>query len=541
MTLKSLSPIGVAIESFFNVISKNDGLKVRFVLNNTQRFLDASLTGRDLVPKARQEGVSTYVLARFCVRCLTESNIKCAIISHEKESTQRLLQRAQFFYETMRGPMKPKLSKSSANVIQVAETGSEIYIGTAGSRAFGRGDTINALHCSEYPMWPDPANLITGLLEAVPLSGEVIIEATGKGPGDDYHSRCMQAVSGNGVYRVHFIPWTMEPEYSLPITKEQTERLMSSLDPDIEEPDLAHILSPGQLLWRRMKLSDMGYDLIKFKREYPLYLHECFAANEYSVFYRVFYEETYLWVQYDQNTYILDGHPKQGYAYAMGVDPAGGTGAQDRDNACIQIICTDTNEQVAEFTSKSIPPDHLASHINRLGRMFNNAYIVVESNNYGLVTLDNLRKVYPKSLIFASGSAYGSSLPEKEYELTDMGFRTSSRTKPLLIGRLQRDLGDGMRIHSEALRGELSTFVETDKGTMEAIQGCHDDRVMALACANWGVPKAVSMNQSSIIRPDLSGQPFMLENLLAELEDCPSPLGPSPNYGNSLYAYLNDL
>jgi hypothetical protein len=49
------------------------------------------------------------------------------------------------------------------------KTNSMFYIGTAGARKFGRGDTITDLHCSEYAFWENPVDLFSGLTDAVPL------------------------------------------------------------------------------------------------------------------------------------------------------------------------------------------------------------------------------------------------------------------------------------------------------------------------------------------------------------------------------------
>ncbi len=77
-----MTPEAIIIESMFKVVTK-EGDDVPFVLNSTQRRLDDGLTGRDLIPKARQEGVSTFFLARYTAACLRKRNVKAVIISHE--------------------------------------------------------------------------------------------------------------------------------------------------------------------------------------------------------------------------------------------------------------------------------------------------------------------------------------------------------------------------------------------------------------------------------------------------------------------------
>ena len=68
------------IENLLMIADKNQQ-DVPFVLNSAQASLDANLTGRDIIPKARQEGISSYYQARALVKCLSERNTSAVIIS----------------------------------------------------------------------------------------------------------------------------------------------------------------------------------------------------------------------------------------------------------------------------------------------------------------------------------------------------------------------------------------------------------------------------------------------------------------------------
>jgi len=72
--------------------------------------------------------------------------------------------------------------------------------------------------------------------------------------------------------------------------------------------------------------------------------------------------------------------------------------------------------------------------------------------------------------------------------LNDYGFRTKKNTKPLLVGGIQSALWgeggkNGLTIRSPFLASELGAF--TDE--FEAAKGFHDDLVMALGLALWGL------------------------------------------------------
>jgi hypothetical protein len=76
---------------------------------------------------------------------------------------------------------KPQTGADSRTEITFPELHSSIYIGTAGARAFGRGDTIRKILLSEMSFYEDPETILSGVEDAVPLTGELTIECTPNG------------------------------------------------------------------------------------------------------------------------------------------------------------------------------------------------------------------------------------------------------------------------------------------------------------------------------------------------------------------------
>lgn len=476
-----MTPERSVIEALFHIVNK-EGLDVPFRLNEAQVQIDDALTNRGLFPKARQEGVSMYFLARGLTRALGVQNTRAVIISHDTESTQRLLSRVHYFIETMEGP-KPVIKTSNKNEITFPKRNSVIYIGTAGSRNFGRGDTITDLHCSEVAYWPDTKRLMTGLLQAVPRrTGFVSIESTGNGPGDWFHKACMNSMKGQSSFKLHFLPWNQFAEYETPGSPDEDRSLMNNLSEEFEEPELVsgYHLTPAQLRWRRTVLEEMDFDLVAFRREYPICLDDCFASAGSSIFWRTGFVETDEWVRVSPTLHILQGHPYPDNTYRIGADVGGGVG---KDSSVAEIFCNETDEQVGEWVSNRVPPDEFGSILKGLGFQFNTAYLVVESNNHGIVTLGELRGKYPTEKLHKL--AYKGEGPEPVSKLLDLGLRTTRRNKPLMIGSLRRDLAHETIIHSPLLKSELSTFIEHDDGSLGAKTGCFDDCVMAAAMANY--------------------------------------------------------
>jgi hypothetical protein len=469
------SPYRTVIESMFQIVNK-DGVRVPFRLNSVQARLDANWHRRQIIPKARQTTVSSYVIARYTAKCLAQENRTCVIISHEAEATARLLGRADYILSNLKGGLSPELGRHSRNEIYFKKTNSTFFIGTAGSRAFGHGDTITDLHLSEASRYPDAESIVRGAFPAAER-GEITVESTGNGVGNWFHRQCVRAREGIGM-RLHFFAWTDNDEYQLPFPSPEARSLfLASLRSDIEEPELlAAGVSAEQLAWRRERLYvDFEGDLRAFKESYPFTFDECFQSTGYGFFRRVRYVETDAWERTSANLYVLRNHPAPGLSYVIGADPSGGVG---RDNAVAQVFCLETAEQVAEFASAQAEPPEFADEVAALGRRFNNAYVNVERNNHGGTVLARLLDTYPLELLHR-GSHGEEATQEILSRLSHFGTAVTASSRGLILGTARRLLADEFTVHSPALRSELATFVETDSGKVEADSGCFDDRVMA--------------------------------------------------------------
>lgn len=479
-----LSPQAAIIETLFSIVSKEQEV-VPFTLNPMQRSLDAALRLRMAIPKARQHGISSLILAYFTVACLGTKNARAVIISHESDATQRLLDRVHFYVENLRGPSADV--QMNKNEVIFRKTDSTMWIGTAGSRKFGRGDMITHLHASEVAFWPNPKDIIAGLFQAVPRrTGTIFVESTGNGRGNWYHNLCTRAASGESSFGLHFLPFYVNPDYALPCTPEQAEELLNGLSEEWEEPQRVKTfnLTPGQILFRRAVLEELDFDLQKVNQEYPCELNDCFQAGGAGVFQKVVFVPTGDWVEVEKGFWKIKDHPKPGMHYVIGGDVAAGVG---KDYSEAEVFCLEENRQVGEWFSNKTQPDIFAHKLAWLGKHFNEAYLGVESNNHGILTLHQLKEggedkaeLYPSYKIYRTQARHKVGDVQR---LVDLGFKTNSRSKPLIIGLLRKELASGLVIHSSRLRDQLASFIEHEDGSLGAAEGSHDDGVIAMAVA----------------------------------------------------------
>lgn len=258
-----------------------------FILNDSQLYLHRKIenqklrTGkvRILLGKARQTGFSTYIGGRFYWRATHYRGQRVFILTHEQDATDNLFKMVDRFHEHCPEIIKPHTGASNAKELYFDKLDSGYAVGTAGTKAVGRSQTIQLLHGSEVHFWPNAAGHFAGVVQAVPdlPETEIILESTGNGVGGEFHERWQRAEAGDGDYEAIFIPWFMAREY----WREPEPGFL----PDEEEKEYArlHGLSDGQIYWRRMKIADLK-DPMLFKQEYPATADEMFQSTGHDSF-----------------------------------------------------------------------------------------------------------------------------------------------------------------------------------------------------------------------------------------------------------------
>lgn len=472
------------IENLFKIPNKN-GTVVPFELNEIQSKFYENYTGRDIILKARQMGMSSLILAMWLVDCIYHDNLNAVIVSHEADATRRLLDRAEFYLESLPDEVDVPLETSSRNEFKFEETGSRFYIGTAGSKAFGRGDTIHRAHLSELAWWAD-ASILTGLFQSIPDSGEIVIESTANGMGNDYHKRWVKAKNGEGRFTPHFFSWKDFDEY-------RADTKADNLTPKEQQLMAKHGLDRYQMQWRRYKIAEFTKDEDtglspeqQFNQEYPVTPNDAFISTGLNAFdterllgYKKKKPKSGKFltvggnVQFggDENGFWkIFKHPEDDHFYSMGVDTAKGSKKGNFSTAV--ILDNDTLEQVAEFRGK-LDTDIFIDEIKKAGEYYNMAYICPEVNYLGDELIRGLRDDY--SNLYYRNKATNSPKP---------GWIATKDNKNGVIQTLQAYIRrHDVILKSEALISECLSFIRDEHGKYHAAEGEHDDLVMALALA----------------------------------------------------------
>jgi hypothetical protein len=253
------------------------------VFNRMQQYLHARIEEhaernsgrvRVLILKARQQGCSTYVSARFYHQATHRRGQQVYILTHEQQATDNLFSMVQRFHEYCPEIVRPHTGASSAKELAFDVLDSGYAIGTAGTRAVGRSRTLQWFLGSEVAYWPNASEHFGGILQAVPnLAGtEIILESTAAGMGNEFHTRWLQAEAGIGDFEAIFVPWHWSDEYR--------REVPAGFAPDDEERECMeqHGLALEQMVWRRAKIAELK-DAALFRQEYPASAAEAFQFS----------------------------------------------------------------------------------------------------------------------------------------------------------------------------------------------------------------------------------------------------------------------
>jgi hypothetical protein len=475
------------IETLFSIQTK-DRLKIPYKLNPAQSFMDSNDNPdgrvRMIIAKARQKGFSSIILAKMATRCLSSSGTRAVCVSHESDATQRLLDKVDYYLKHIKGP-SPVFGRHSRQEMYFEKMESTFYIGTAGAKAFGRGDTISDLHCSEYAFWDDPIKHSAGLFQAVPFNGRIYIESTGNGRNNDFYYIWKNAEKMN--FTRIFYPWYADDEYALdlPDNIKEWKPTIPKHTQYLWELKTKLKLSDRQMNWYELKLGELRENLSLMQQEYPSEPEECFQSTGGAIFPNAICTPSNLWIaDRFEGKYInkLKGHPNKNYHYVIGADPSGGTG---NDDAAFNIFCIETWEQVFEFADAYTNPIDFAEFLCIAGKMYNDAFIVCEKNNHGAAVVPYLERNYNKAKLFKRKNATKSAKAE-------FGWLNSQTSKHALVGAILEDLSE-LTIYGELTVGELKGFEENADGKMG---GKSDNTVIAVGLGMLGLQKYLSQRKT---------------------------------------------
>ena len=529
------------------IADKGKGRDTAFTLNRAQRkYLKAMEQLRlhekpiDIILlKARQWGGSTltqlYMLWIQLVHKRNWNSVICGDIEKQSSIVAGMLAKVISRYPAWATGGK-RLTTSPYQGAQktrvISWSNSRYSLGSAQKPDSLRSEDISMAHLTEVGLWKathgrKPEDLVQSIFGSI-ASGPYtmkIMESTAKGVGNFFHRTWIDATEQRNNFTPVFIPWFAIDLYSKPTGQANYDSFIDSMD-EYEQ----HLFSLGATLeaiaWYRDKRREMPDEWRLFS-EFPSTADEAFQSTGRRVF-KISYvnsmrkncvpppfigdiafcedeksgkgkskfvaaaagekEENNLsvWLMPDNDNQLRD-------RYIVTVD-VGGTGSK-ADYSCIvvadRIAMLDGGvPEIAACWHGHIEHDKLAWKAVEIARAYWNALLVIDSNTCETAGTEGNNSEYILSEVatrYSNLYCRTSQIEIKQGRPRRWGFHTNSSTKPMVINFLIKALRDDLYIErclQTTYELDLYEFKENGK-EMGAIEGNHDDRVMATAILVW--------------------------------------------------------
>jgi hypothetical protein len=405
---------------------------------------------RVAVLTARQSGKTTTAVAVILHYILFNEFKTVAILANKGDAAREVLARIKLAYEALPKWLQQGIEEWNKGNIAL-ENGCQVLAGTTTSSAI-RGKAVSFLYLDEVAFIDGYDEFFASVYPTI-SSGEstkLLMTSTPNGL-NHFWKTCKGAEEGTNGYQFVKVMW-----YDVPGRDEK---------------------------WRQETIEALDHDEDKFNQEYCCEFQGSSgtlisgAKLKELAFSKPIIEKDGLY-QYER--------PVPGHTYILIADVSRGKGL---DYSAFNVIDVTTMpyKQVCVFKDNYIGPVDYASVIYRVGKLYNEAFALIEINDIGEQVSDTLLMEYGYESILHTESAgrSGKRISSGFGKSTDPGIRTTKTVKSvgcsmlkMLVEQNQIIINDYNTIQ------ELSRFSKRG-GSYEAESGWHDDLVMTLVIFAW--------------------------------------------------------
>lgn len=477
-------------EKYVKVIALDRGL-VPFELYEYQKnMFDHFDNNRfNIVLACRQSGKSISACAYLLWYALFHGEKTIAIMANKGATAREMLGRITLMLENIPFFLQPGCKALNKGSIEFSNNSRIVAAATSGSSI--RGMSVNLLYLDEFAFVERAAEFYTSTYPVVSSGKEtkIIVTSTANGIGNIFHKLWEGALQGVNEFKPFRVDWWDVPGRD-DQWKEQTIANTSRLQFDQEFGNT--FFGTGDTLIN-------AEALMSLRAEQPIRILE---GGDFLI-----YKET-----------------EKSHQYVMTVDVSKGRG-QDYSTFTLIDISTTPFEQVACYRNNTISPILFPNIIYKYAKVYNDAYVVIESNDQGSVVCNGLYHELE----------YENMHVESAIKSSGLGIEITRKTKRLGCSAIKDIIETSkLKIVDQETILEISTF-EAKGQSYEASDGNHDDLMMNLVMFGYFASGNYFADMTNI---DLKAMLF--ENRVREIEDDIVPFGfiddglddvqePSPN------------
>jgi len=409
-----------------------------------QKCIDNRYT---IIKLPRQSGKTTVMAGFMAWQLVFNEDFKMACLAHKEMQAREILDRVKLIFENLPMWLQPGVVTWNRNNI-VVDNGSNIEIGATSSGSI-RGKAFNLVYLDEFAFIPPnlQEEFYTSVLPTISSgkSSKIVITSTPKG-FNLFYKIWNDSENKKNTFARHEIRW---------------------FDPPGRDEE-----------WKTEQLKNIGEQ--KFNQEYDT---EFLGSSATLIAgWKLKMMSGSLPIQHDEHLSIYE-EPIDGKSYVMAVDCSDGVG-RDYNTFVVLEVSEMPYRIVATYRNNLIEPMMFPEVINRIGKHYNDAYVVVENNNMGGQVAGILFYDYEyENMLSSTREIAQNSISEGVR--TVVGLKTNKRTKAMGCSNLKAMIeNDQLLINDWVMIDELQRFVLT-KQSYAAEEGEHDDMVMPLVVFAW--------------------------------------------------------
>jgi len=387
-----------------------------------------------IVLACRQSGKSISSVAYLLWFAIFNPEKTIAILANKGSTAQEMIGRVTLMLENLPFFLQPGCKSLNKKSIDFSNNSRIVSAATSGSSI--RGMSVNLLYLDEFAFVENAAEFYTSTYPVISSGKDtkVIITSTANGIGNQFHKLWEGAVQGVNEYKSFRVDWWDVPGRD-DEWKKTTISNTSQLQFDQEFGNT--FFGTGDTLIN-------AKTLMSFRAMPPKKIVE-------------------------GNSVYIYGEPEIDHQYVMTVDVSKGRG-QDYSTFNVIDISTRPFKQVAVYRNNNISPLLFPNVIYKYAKVYNDAWVVVESNDQGGIVCNGLYHELEYENLFIESTVKANRL----------GIEMNRKVKRLGCSGIKDILEEQkLDIVDENTILECSTFVAKGQ-SYEASDGNHDDLMMNL-------------------------------------------------------------
>lgn len=441
------------IENFCKIITLDRGLQPFKLYECQKKKVEIIVNERKVIlMEGRQQGKTVTAAACILHYTIFNADKTVAIMANKTASAREVLARYQTMYENLPIWMQQGVKTWNKGDVEL-ENNCRVF--TAATTTSGiRGKSVNWLYIDEAAIIPNNvADEFFASVYPTISAGEttkILLTSTPLGY-NHFWKFWNEAEKGTNGFVSHFIPYTEIPGRDEKWAEQQL-KLLGELK--FTQEVLCDFLGSSNTLIN-------GRTIATLSSKDPLYDNP--EGNSVDI-----YED-----------------PQEGHYYCITVDTARGIGG-DYSAFVVFDITEMPYRVVAKYRNNKIAPMLYPNVIAKVGEDYNNAFVLVETNDIGGQVVEILHEEIEYDNIF-------STVTEKSRQYVSPGFGKSTRLGVNTSKQVKRqgcfNFKSLMEEHKllvfdADIISEISTFVEKGN-TYQADEGYNDDCVMCMVLFGW--------------------------------------------------------